>query len=162
MKNKNKTTTRIKLSKAKRNNKNIFGVLGFEKINNANRNKQEKTKHEYTENWHEANVELSGLSVYAYLPPSLGFWPNWETIIPMGATLKRRTRLMKRILPDQDSMTHHYSMGRRRLPVVKLWAAQGATAPPSVRSDPLANMIECHCEYWTNRVAVEELPTPPR
>ena len=48
MKNKNKTTTRIKLNEAKRNNKNIFGVLGFKKINNTNRNKQEKTKHGYT------------------------------------------------------------------------------------------------------------------
>ena len=70
MKNKNKTTTRIKLNKAKTktNNKNIFGILGFGKINNTSRNKQEKTKHEYTENWHEANVEMNGLSVYAYLP----------------------------------------------------------------------------------------------
>ena len=50
MKNKNKTTTRIKLSKAKRNNKNIFGVLGFKKINNTSRNKQEKAKHGYTKN----------------------------------------------------------------------------------------------------------------
>ena len=50
MKNNNKTTTRIKLSKAKRNNKNIFGILGFEKINNTSRNNQEKTKHGYTEN----------------------------------------------------------------------------------------------------------------
>ena len=50
MKNKNKTTTRIKLNKAKRNNKNIFGILGFKKINNTSRNKQEKAKHEYTEN----------------------------------------------------------------------------------------------------------------
>ena len=50
MKNKTKTTTRIKLSKAKRNNENIFGVFGFEKINNTSRNKQEKTKHGYTRN----------------------------------------------------------------------------------------------------------------
>ena len=50
MKNKNKTTTRIKLNEAKRNNKNIFGILGVGKINNTSKNKQEKTKHEYTEN----------------------------------------------------------------------------------------------------------------
>ena len=31
MKNKNKTKTRIKLNKANRNNKNIFGILGFGK-----------------------------------------------------------------------------------------------------------------------------------
>ena len=49
MKNNNKTTTRIKLSKAKRNNKNIFGVLGFGKIN-TNKNKLEKAKHVYTKN----------------------------------------------------------------------------------------------------------------
>ena len=90
---------------------------------------------------------MSGLSVYAYLPPSLGFWPNWETIIPMGATLKRRTQLMKRILPDQDSMTHHHSMERRRLPAVRLRAAQGAAAPPFARSGPLTNKIEYPCEY---------------
>ena len=90
---------------------------------------------------------MSGLSVYAYLPPSLGFWPNWETIIPMDATLKRRMRPMKRIPPDQDSMMHHHSMERRGLPVVKLQAARDVAAPPSVRSGPLANMIECPCEY---------------
>ena len=39
IKNKIKTTTRIKLNKAKRNNKNIFGILGFEKINNTSKNK---------------------------------------------------------------------------------------------------------------------------
>ena len=50
MKNKIKTTTRIRPNKAKRNNKNIFGILGFKKINNTSRNKQEKTKHGYTEN----------------------------------------------------------------------------------------------------------------
>ena len=54
--NNTQTTIRIKLSKAKRNNKNIFGVLGFEKINNTSRNKQEKAKHGYTKNWHETNV----------------------------------------------------------------------------------------------------------
>ena len=36
MKNKDKTTTRIKLSETKKNNKNIFGILGFGK------NKQHK------------------------------------------------------------------------------------------------------------------------
>ena len=61
----------------------------------------------------------------------------------MGATLKRRKQLMKRSLPDQGSMMHHHSMERRRVPAVNLRAARGAEAPPSVRSGPLANMIEC-------------------
>ena len=40
MKNKRKATTRIKLNKAKRNNKNIFGILGFV---NTSKNKESKT-----------------------------------------------------------------------------------------------------------------------
>ena len=39
VKRQKKTIARIKLDKAKRNNKNIFGILGFEKINNTSKNK---------------------------------------------------------------------------------------------------------------------------
>jgi hypothetical protein len=73
------TKTRKLKKQTKRNNRNIFGLFVFWKVE-INKNNKEKEKNE---TWiykvpTEYDVWMSELS--AYLPPSLGFWPKWRSI----------------------------------------------------------------------------------